>query len=289
MATEKVGSGAKLRVTRSGAGDHRSIEVEVDLDAPVDAVWRALTEAEELESWFPLTARVEPGAGGEIELRWGDEVKSRMPIEIWEPGRHLRTLWLVRQQTGGGEEAAPALVDFHLEGRAGTTRLRLVHSGFSGAEDWDDLFDGFLRGWAFELRSLQHYLERHRGRRRGMVRVQHAIDGGAEEAWQRLFSPTGFFPGGAVEELAEGGPYSLKIATGETLSGEVRLIMPPTDLAATVATLEDSLLRVKIGPMGDPSRPLVQLWLACWRLGDERVRAIEAAWQRALDRAFARA
>lgn len=279
----------KLRVKKSEDGESRSIEVELDIDAPVEVVWRALTEAKELESWFPLAARVEAGVGGEIELRWGEEVKARMPVEIWEPARHLRTLWIARRQTAGGEEATPALVDFLLEGRAGTTRLRLVHSGISVAEDWDDIFDGFRRGWAFELRSLQHYLEHHRGSRRGMVRVQHAIGTSAGEAWRRLFGVGGFFPGTAVDALAEGAPYRLTTATGEILSGDVRLVMPPTDFAATVATLEDSLLRVKIGPMADPDRPLVQLWLACWRLTDERIRALETGWQGALDRVFGEA
>jgi hypothetical protein len=59
--------------------------------------------------------------------------------------------------------------------------------------------------------------------------------------------------------------------------------LAPTDFAATVENLERSLLRVKVGPMGAPHRPLVQLWLACWRLPEERVRAIEADWQRELD------
>ena len=44
----------------------RKLEREVMLEAPVDKVWKALTDAQELKKWFPLEARVTPGAGGEI-------------------------------------------------------------------------------------------------------------------------------------------------------------------------------------------------------------------------------
>lgn len=287
MKTSDRGPAVEMEITRSASGKRRSVEAELALDAPVEAVWKALTEAQELERWFPPTARVEAGVGGTIELAWDEQVKTRMAIEIWEPGRHLRTLWVARRVTEAGEEeAVPAVVDFRLEAEGGATRLRLVHSGFSADEDWDDLFDGFRRGWAYELRSLKHYLERHRGYRRGLARVQHAIEMGEREAWRRLFADDGFFRGGEVESLGEGDAYRLRTSTGETLSGEVRLVLPFTDFAASVETMEGSLLRVKIGPMGDPDRPLVQLWLACWRLAERQVRALEASWQRALEAVF---
>lgn len=44
----------------------RSAGGTVEIEAPIERVWRALTEAAELERWFPLEARVEPGEGGSI-------------------------------------------------------------------------------------------------------------------------------------------------------------------------------------------------------------------------------
>jgi len=42
----------------------RKLEREVMLEAPVDEVWKALTDAKELKKWFALDARVTRGAGG---------------------------------------------------------------------------------------------------------------------------------------------------------------------------------------------------------------------------------
>ena len=48
--------------------------------ASLDAVWRALTEADELRRWFPVDARVSPGVGGSIWLSWGDGAEGEAPI-----------------------------------------------------------------------------------------------------------------------------------------------------------------------------------------------------------------
>ena len=42
----------------------RTIETEIRIDAPVDQVWQALTDPEELVRWFPLEAGVEPWPPG---------------------------------------------------------------------------------------------------------------------------------------------------------------------------------------------------------------------------------
>jgi uncharacterized protein YndB with AHSA1/START domain len=34
----------------------RKIEITKEIDAPIDVVWRALTEARDLEQWFPVRA-----------------------------------------------------------------------------------------------------------------------------------------------------------------------------------------------------------------------------------------
>ena len=49
----------------------RAIEKEIELNAPVEAVWMALTDGKELARWFPLEARVTPGVGGEVFLSVG--------------------------------------------------------------------------------------------------------------------------------------------------------------------------------------------------------------------------
>ncbi len=48
----------------------RAVEREIEIDAPVGAVWKALTDAEELTRWFPLNAGVTPGVGGSVWMSW---------------------------------------------------------------------------------------------------------------------------------------------------------------------------------------------------------------------------
>ena len=49
----------------------RSVEVALDIAAPADAVWKAITEADEMKRWFPLDAQAKPGIGGHIVRLWG--------------------------------------------------------------------------------------------------------------------------------------------------------------------------------------------------------------------------
>ena len=132
----------------------RAIERTVEIDAPVEAVWKAISEGEELAKWFALDARVKPGVGGEVWLSWPG-MEGASPISVWEPGKRLQTR----------EEHGPVLmtVDWHLEAKGGKTILRLVHSGFGADAAWDDQYDDTSRGWAVFVGNLKHYLERHRG------------------------------------------------------------------------------------------------------------------------------
>jgi uncharacterized protein YndB with AHSA1/START domain len=46
-------------------------EKEIEIAVPIEEVWKALTDANELARWFPLEARVTPGLGGKIFVSWG--------------------------------------------------------------------------------------------------------------------------------------------------------------------------------------------------------------------------
>ena len=70
--------------------DAREIVKRIEIDASIEDVWKALTDAEELMRWFPLDARSTPGPGGTIWFSWGPPYEGENRIEIWEPPRHLR-------------------------------------------------------------------------------------------------------------------------------------------------------------------------------------------------------
>lgn len=277
-----------LRIRRDG--DRRNLEIDMDLDAGPEEVWRALTEAQRLRSWFPLQAEVDPGLGGTIHMSWDGAWESDLEIRAWEPGKHLRTTWPWTIEDGLVGVENEVVVDYFIEARAGGgTRLRLVHSGFPVGDEWEDIFDGTRRGWSFELRSLKHYLENHDGRSRRVARVRRPMRGlSAADVWRRLWSPEGLVAAGDAEPFTEGGRYGFTMPGGIELAGRVLVAIPPTDLGLTVEGLENSLFRVGVEhPTGPGEPPEVQLWLATWGALRERVSAIEAVWESALDRILA--
>jgi uncharacterized protein YndB with AHSA1/START domain len=233
----------------------RRVEQALTIDAPVDAVWNALTDATELTRWFPLDASVVPGAGGVIRMRWDEGYDADSAIEIWEPGRHLRI---------GFPHHPPVLLatDYHLESDKGRTTLRVVTSGFGEGTDWDDWFAGVRAGWDFELRGLKHYLEHHRGQDRLVASARQALSIPRESAWERL---TG--PGGWLER------------TG--LTGATLFRSPPVQLVMTVDQLNNGLLRIEL-EFGNR----VIAWLATWGASPAAVKAINAEWQRTLPAAL---
>ncbi len=86
------------------ASPTRTVETEIQIAAPVEAVWKALTEAEELERSFPLQARVEPGENGSIFHGWGDWASWDNRIEVWEPGKPcVRPTWVEAKLIGGAK------------------------------------------------------------------------------------------------------------------------------------------------------------------------------------------
>ena len=52
------------------AEKERAIDTTLEIAAPVESVWKAISDPRELERWFPLHARVTPGEGGEVFMSW---------------------------------------------------------------------------------------------------------------------------------------------------------------------------------------------------------------------------
>ena len=94
--------------------DTRTIETEIEIDAPVEAVWKALTDADELANWFPLKSRVKPGVGGHVWTYFAEDMQWEVPIAAWEPNKYLRLVWCPAGEDHGVENAADASEDLRL-------------------------------------------------------------------------------------------------------------------------------------------------------------------------------
>jgi uncharacterized protein YndB with AHSA1/START domain len=276
----------------------RLIDKTLQINAPAEQVWKALTEPGELVRWFPLQAEVEPGAGGRIWLAWGDYWRGRHDIEIWEPGSHLRTTWPVGNEIGQTPEGDPfdaptdadgnmaqLTVDYFLEGEGGTCTLRLVHTGFGKGAQWDDWYDGIRRGWDYELECLRHYLENHRGTDRHVAWVRRAIDRSGEAGFDAVFGPDGLLTRGSVTGLAPGDPYSLVAFDGSHVQGRVLVNDAGAQFAGTIDELNNGCFRVESFCHGDSQE--INVFIATWDGPEQRVRELESRWQERLQQLYA--
>ena len=146
------------------AASGRAHETRVAVDAPIEEVWKAITEAEAIARWFAPKMTVEPGVGGFVLADFGPGMEWKTVIEVWEPNRHLRLVETRGQTISPVEEKMEPcrlVQDYYLESAGGKTILRLVHSGFGSSQAWDHEYEGTRGGWAACFVRLKLGLERH--------------------------------------------------------------------------------------------------------------------------------
>jgi hypothetical protein len=176
------------------------------------------------------------------------------------------------------------VLDYQLEARGGRTVLRLVHSGFGTGAEWDDEVEGISNGWPFELRSLKHYLERHRARRRSVAWARVTPPASVAEAWTRLIGSDGLGLEAVVAAPREGAPYAVRSANGDAFEGAVLIVAPPRAFAGTLAPLNDGLFRAAVERAAGQTS--VQLWASGWSVDPGAVQALERRMATLLERLF---
>ena len=144
-----------------------TIDREVMIEAPVDVVWRTITEPDQISQWFASRVElvVEPGAHGYLEF--GDQ-GGPVVVETVDPPTRFSFRW----NHPRGEEPGVGnsmLVEFRLrpEG-AERTRLRVTESGHELLA-WPDAekqryADEHSDGWAEFLDRLATLLAKRESR-----------------------------------------------------------------------------------------------------------------------------
>ncbi len=98
-----------------------SVDREVDLDAPPDEVWPAITDPARLGAWLDADVELDVRPGGEGRFTFPDgEVRHALVHEV-DPGRELSFSWW-RPVTGASD---PSTVTFTLVPVDGGTVLRV--------------------------------------------------------------------------------------------------------------------------------------------------------------------
>lgn len=226
----------------------RGQEHVIEIDAPPEAVWRAITEAEELTRWYVQSAEIDPRPGGTYRISWGEGMDGESEIIAFEPERRFKLEY--RPVPGSSPLPGPISEEYTIESRGGKTVLRLVTSGIPDTEDWDFFYEGTERGWTMFFLGLRHYLQNHAGTPRDQVVSMVGLPGSCDEAWPVVMGRDGLGLSEAIEGAKVGDRYSGVTAFGRELAGEILLVDPPHGLLLTVEGLNDALLGGTLSQMG---------------------------------------
>ena len=144
------------------------IEKSIELNAPVERVWRALTDHNEFGAWFRVnlegpfapgeTSRGQMTVPGFEHLKWEAEVKRMDAPSLfsftWHP-------YAIDPDVDYSDEP-PTLVEFRLEPTATGTRLTVVESGFDAIPSHrrPDALRMNERGWGAQMTNIQRHVER---------------------------------------------------------------------------------------------------------------------------------
>jgi len=139
------------------------IEREILIEAPIDVVWRVVTEPDHIKQWFSEEAELDPREGGNGRLAFGEGQTFYLQIEAFEAPRRFAFRWVHPEGTKARPDNS-MLVEFTLQPEAGNTRLRVVESGFDKI-DWADekkvkYLADHSRGWEFFLGRLRDFAPR---------------------------------------------------------------------------------------------------------------------------------
>ena len=144
------------------------IEKTIELNAPVDRVWRALTDHNEFGDWFrvKLDGPFEPGkvSTGRITIPGFEHVKWNATVKRMEAPSVFSFTWhpyAVDTAVDYSDET-PTLVEFRLEPSAKGTRLIVVESGFDAVPSHRRL-EAFRMndgGWSAQIKNIKAHVER---------------------------------------------------------------------------------------------------------------------------------
>lgn len=176
----------------SGTEGDRQVLVEATIEAPVEAVWRALREREQLRNWFGWDAET---LADEIDFIFFDNAQA-------DEAAHVL-------QFGEWEGVSDA---FELSDDDGETTVAVVRHG--PPVNWAGAYQDVPEGWVTFVQQLRLLLDRHPGAQRRTLYLSGAAKAGVAEPSEAL---------GLADLIKrpDGAEYSASLPTGEAISGLV--------------------------------------------------------------------
>jgi uncharacterized protein YndB with AHSA1/START domain len=193
--------------------------IERTFDAPMEIVWKAITNKKDMEEWWPHTAPMEtfvPEVGFETQFSIRHNEKDF--LHLWRvteviPGKKITYDWKFGGKPGNSS------VTFELSPEGDKTKLRLTHRGLETflPDSNPELGRGnFLMGWTSLAATLGEFVEKAAGTAVEDFVISRVFDAPRELVW-KVFSdpehmknwwgPKGFAVRFSRMEFRPGGSY----------------------------------------------------------------------------------
>jgi hypothetical protein len=227
--------------------------VEVTIAAPVETVWAALREPEQIRRWFGWDA---------------DTLKDEIDFIFVN---HAQASEATRTIQFDPFDPVEGVADrFELEARGASTALRVVRAGPVSDTDWENVYDDMTEGWITFVEQLRLALEKHPGAERRTIYLSgKAIAGQAP--------PSHALDVAGLRDAGPGRPYTAHATTGDALTGTV-WHQSAFQIGLTVEQWGDGLLVVTDRPASTTAPHGGSLVLTTYGLGEEAFQALQARW-----------
>lgn len=132
--------------------------IERVFNAPVEKVWKAITDKEQMKQWYFNVSSFEPEAGHEFRFEGVAEDRTYMHLcTVTEAVKEKKLTYNWRYDGYEGNSS----VTFELFAEGNTTRLRLTHAGLETFPSLPDFKrENFMAGWTEIIgTALKNFVE----------------------------------------------------------------------------------------------------------------------------------
>jgi uncharacterized protein YndB with AHSA1/START domain len=130
-------------------GDRYTLRLSRVIAAPLDRVWRAISDPDEIVKWLLAETTNDAEVGGQMKLDWENGDRSGGTILAYDPPRLVEYEW----DTYPARPARSSVVRFELVEVTGGTQLLLTHRDLS-----PPAAPGTAAGWHSHLDKLEAVL-----------------------------------------------------------------------------------------------------------------------------------
>ena len=149
----------------------RDFEITRQIDAPIDAVFRAFTDAGRLTGWWgpegfhvtDVTSDARPGGTFSLVMSGPDGVGQRVEGTYQEVSPPSHLVAEISAIAGDGSALVTAVLTIDLASMDAGTQIRLSAHGTAFTPEARGMLDGMKEGWTSSLICLERFLEESHG------------------------------------------------------------------------------------------------------------------------------